>query len=97
MATNTVTIEIGEILSPQLNLTLNESEDMENAYTTATARVVNLRPTVDIFFDDVLVMDEDDDVRNNRLALLARVGALFAPVADFSKIQAAPKGRGPAD
>ena len=40
------------------------------------------------FFDDVLVMAEDPDVRANRLGLMRRVAALFADVADFRKIQA---------
>ena len=53
--------------------------------------VTALRPAVDRFFDEVLVMAEDEKIRRNRLALLGRVGALFAPVADFSKIQGRPK------
>ena len=40
------------------------------------------------FFDDVLVMAEDAALRANRLGLMRRVGALFADVADFRKIQA---------
>ena len=41
------------------------------------------------FFDDVLVMaEEPDGARQNRLGLMRRVAALFADVADFRKIQA---------
>ncbi|HET7755611.1 MAG TPA: glycine--tRNA ligase subunit beta [Anaeromyxobacteraceae bacterium] len=50
--------------------------------------VASLKPAVDRFFDDVLVMAEDPAVRDNRLGLMKRAGALFADIADFRKIQA---------
>ena len=40
------------------------------------------------FFDDVMVMAEDERLRANRLGLLAAVAALFRSVADFSKMYA---------
>jgi glycyl-tRNA synthetase beta chain len=86
-ATSTVILEVNDALSVQLDLLQNNPADMEAAYVTATSSVATLRPAVDSFFDDVLVMAEDENLRRNRLALLAKVGALFAPVADFSKIQ----------
>jgi glycyl-tRNA synthetase beta chain len=48
-----------------------------------------LQEPIDRFFDAVLVMDQDTNVRRNRLALLTRVRDLFARVADFRKIQTA--------
>ncbi|GAB4490470.1 MAG: glycine--tRNA ligase subunit beta [Thermodesulfovibrionales bacterium] len=39
------------------------------------------------FFDNVLVMDKDERVRNNRLALLKRIWAAASRVADFSRLQ----------
>jgi len=42
--------------------------------------------TVDIFFDEVLVMDKDEKVRNNRISLLGRVTNLYMGFADFSRI-----------
>lgn len=48
--------------------------------------LADLRPTVDKFFDEVLVMAEDRDVRRNRLSLLNRCVELFLKVADFSKL-----------
>jgi glycyl-tRNA synthetase beta chain len=38
------------------------------------------------FFEKVLVMAKDETVRNNRLALLKGLSAVFASVADFSKV-----------
>jgi glycyl-tRNA synthetase beta chain len=53
----------------------------------ALARLAELRGPIDGFFTDVLVMDPDDVVRANRLRLLNRFTALFAGVADFSRLQ----------
>jgi glycyl-tRNA synthetase beta chain len=55
-------------------------------YADALARVATLRPAVDAFFDDVMVMAEDASVRQNRLSLLALVAGLFDAFADFSKL-----------
>jgi len=48
--------------------------------------LASLREPVDTFFDDVMVMAEDAAVRNNRLALLARLRALFLQLADISHL-----------
>ena len=56
-------------------------------YTGALASLAGLRDRVDRFFDTVQVMDEDDALRGNRLALLARIGALFMEAADISVLQ----------
>ena len=45
-----------------------------------------LRPQVDAFFDKVRVMDEDSGKRDLRLALLGEFRALFADIADISRI-----------
>jgi glycyl-tRNA synthetase beta chain len=50
--------------------------------------IATLRAPVDKFFDDVMVMAEDQRLRNNRLALLQAIAALFDRMADFSKIAA---------
>ncbi len=55
-------------------------------HAAALAAVAALRPQVDRFFDSVLVMAEDADLRRNRLALLASVARLYAREADFAEI-----------
>ena len=55
-------------------------------YTGALGRLAQLRPAVDAFFDQVLVMDEDPQLRGNRLSLLAQLQGLFAGVADLSRL-----------
>jgi glycyl-tRNA synthetase beta chain len=55
-------------------------------YTGALGRLAQLRPAVDAFFDQVMVMDEDPVLRANRLGLLAQLRGLFAGVADLSRL-----------
>ena len=49
--------------------------------------LAELRDPVDVFFDTVMVMADDEAVRNNRLALLAFLRDLFLNVADISLLQ----------
>ncbi len=57
-------------------------------YDSALREITSLKPAVDTFFDKVMVMAEDKDLRENRIRLLTEIGSLFNQVADFSKIQA---------
>ncbi len=56
-------------------------------YETALTRLAALREAVDRFFDDVMVMVDDQALRANRLALLAKLRNLFLRVADLSRLQ----------
>ena len=53
-------------------------------YDSALSSLTSLRPVVDAFFDNVLVMADDESVRKNRLSLLKRLQSLFMQVADIS-------------
>jgi glycyl-tRNA synthetase beta chain len=55
-------------------------------YREALEAVSELRPAIDEFFDKVLVMVEDKNVRANRIALLANLLKEFSTVADFSEL-----------
>jgi glycyl-tRNA synthetase beta chain len=55
-------------------------------FSAAMTALAALREPVDSFFEQVLVNDEDEAVRANRLALLARIRTATGHVADFSKI-----------
>jgi glycyl-tRNA synthetase beta chain len=48
--------------------------------------MTKMKKPIDEFFDKVMVMVEDEKVRNNRLALLDDIGKLFLRIADFSKL-----------
>ncbi len=56
--------------------------DLDSALTA----IATLQGPVDTFFDDVMVMAEDEAVRRNRLALLDSVSSVFRQIADFSQI-----------
>ena len=58
-------------------------------YASALRSLASLREPVDNFFDQVMVMAEDDATRNNRLALLNRLRNLFLRVADISLLPTA--------
>jgi len=58
----------------------------QREYAGALGRLAQLRPAVDAFFDQVLVMDENPQLRANRLSLLAQLQGLFAGVADLSRL-----------
>jgi glycyl-tRNA synthetase beta chain len=53
-------------------------------YSRSLVSLSRLKEPVDDFFDTVMVMDEDPALRSNRLALLARLKALFDRIADLS-------------
>lgn len=57
-------------------------------YSEALTQVASLRPVVNEFFERVMVMAPEADIRANRLALLARTVADFSRIADFSEIVA---------
>lgn len=56
-------------------------------YAGALIALAGLREPVDAFFDAILVMAEDAQLRNNRLALLERLQRLFWRIADIAKLQ----------
>jgi glycyl-tRNA synthetase beta chain len=58
----------------------------EARYREALEVIAGLRPAVDRFFDDVLVMAEEEDLRLNRLSLLSTLLKEFSTIADFSEM-----------
>ncbi len=59
----------------------------ERDYKSALTELAGLRESVDDFFDNVMVMCDDDNIKNNRLALLSDLNSLFLETADISKLQ----------
>ncbi|HKN60127.1 MAG TPA: glycine--tRNA ligase subunit beta [Candidatus Acidoferrales bacterium] len=60
----------------------------EKKYRQALEKISELRPAVDFFFDKVLVMHEDENIRRNRIALLGSLLKEFSTIADFSELGA---------
>ena len=58
----------------------------EKKYRAALEKISELRPSVDLFFEKVLVMSEDQELRRNRIALLGGLLKEFSMIADFSEL-----------
>jgi glycyl-tRNA synthetase beta chain len=69
-------------LSPRVRDMLKKRD-----YTAAMTSLAGLREEVDSFFDNVKVMDDDERLRKNRLALLQSISNLFLDTADISRLQ----------
>ena len=68
----------------------DHQNDLNNRdYQAALERLAGLRDNVDGYFDQVMVMAEDEQVRANRLAQLDQLRRLFLDVADLSCIPSA--------
>ncbi|MCX6558078.1 MAG: glycine--tRNA ligase subunit beta [Candidatus Aminicenantes bacterium] len=53
-------------------------------FLQASSEILEMKPIVDRFFDKILVMDANESIRKNRIALLQRIDELLSSVADFS-------------
>ena len=59
---------------------------IEGNYSSALSSLASLRDDVDAFFDNVMVMADDEKLKNNRLALLNQLRNLFLNIADLSRL-----------
>jgi glycyl-tRNA synthetase beta chain len=59
----------------------------ERKYDDAISILVSFKEGIDRYFDKVFVMDKDDSIKNNRLALLKKIKNMFLSYGDFSKIR----------
>ena len=55
-------------------------------FSVTLKAMAQLRDSVDAFFNDVMVMAEDEQLRNNRIALLSELHGMMNRVADISKL-----------
>ena len=69
------------MLIEQIN-TVDENVD----YTNYIKQLAEINPSVEKFFNDVLVMDNDEKIRENRLALLTLLKKKYERLTDFSKL-----------
>lgn len=67
-----------ESVSPRVERAISSSD-----WEALTNCLAELSPSITAFFDDVLVMDKDEAVKNNRILLLARCNALFVEIGDI--------------
>lgn len=76
---------LARVLDTQLPVA--EQAIVEERFEEAMTALSVVRPTIDAFFDDVTVNDQDEAKRATRLALLDKLRAAMQRVADFSKIE----------
>jgi glycyl-tRNA synthetase beta chain len=72
-------------LLPEVAAKVRQLREQKN-YTAALTEISRLRQPIDLFFDKVMVMVDDERVRANRLALLQTLLREFSTIADFSEI-----------
>lgn len=65
---------------------LVKSSINQKDYAAALTKIIELRPYVDAFFDQVMVMSPDPEIKASRLGLLKKIDNLCDLIADFSKI-----------
>ncbi|MEN3043511.1 MAG: DALR anticodon-binding domain-containing protein [Fervidobacterium sp.] len=56
-------------------------------YEMALEKLIELRPYIDNYFDEVFVMCEDEDLRMNRLGFLKTLDNLFVQIGDLSQVE----------
>ena len=85
----TLTSEIEQKLCASLDQIETSFEEMvqQSQYTEALRTLAGLKEDIDQFFEEVMVMHDDDAIRANRIALVARVHRLFTAVADIAVLQ----------
>jgi len=58
----------------------------EKNFIKVKESLLTLRPFIDKYFDNVLVMDEDEEIKNNRIAMLQQISDIFTSFADLTEI-----------
>lgn len=59
----------------------------EDTYENLFASLKEVNPSIEKYFEDVLVMDKDEAIKNNRLAMLGMLKKKYDQIADFSALQ----------
>ncbi len=77
-----------KVLYEMANALKGELEEYIEKYEFLKAQelLLTLKPFIDNFFDNVLVMVDDEKVKTNRIALLQEIVAMFESIADYSEI-----------
>lgn len=82
------TINEQYLVEPIEKTLYSEIKNVEQSkdYNCYLEKLENLNPTISKFFNDVLVMDKDKNIKNNRIALLASLKEKYDYLTDFSKL-----------
>lgn len=75
------------MLDAEKNLYASFSTINEESYETLYESFIKINPLIEKFFEDVLVMDKNEEIKNNRLAMLTFLKKKYEKVANFSALQ----------
>jgi len=75
------------VLDAEKNLFAGINEIKNDSYKVLFESLVKVNPTIEKFFEDVLVMDKDEAIKTNRLAMLSMLKKNYELIADFSALQ----------
>ena len=78
-------IELWEFVLTQKNHII--AAHKKSDFTTMATRLISMKSLIDSFFDHVMVMVDEPDIKRNRMGILAEIRRLFLLFADISKIQ----------
>jgi glycyl-tRNA synthetase beta chain len=70
-----------ESITPEINSLLEE-----NKYYDAIRLLSSLKESINRFFDKVLVMDKNEEIKQNRLSLIKNIQMISRQIVDFSKL-----------
>lgn len=76
-----VLFEIFKETQPKADILIAQAD-----YLQACSTILEMKPMIDQFFDSVMVNTEDQDLRENRIALVQQMDGLLSEIADFSLI-----------
>ncbi len=79
-------LQVKQKIAPLVKLSSPGSCPDAGQYQKALLLLLSLKPFIDSFFDHVMVMVEDEELRRNRLALLWMIARLFLRIGDLSRI-----------
>lgn len=82
-----LTIDAEKQLFSQMEKIKDLDELLEGSYTNLITNLVLINPAIEKFFEDVLVMDKDEIIKQNRLAMLSILKKKYDLLADFSALQ----------
>lgn len=88
VSSSLLTVDEETALNEAIDKAVSQAEEAvaNQNFEAAMTALAGLREPVDAFFENVMVNDEDEKIRANRLALLTRIRNATATVADFGKI-----------
>lgn len=75
------------VLDAEKNLFEKINKINEETYEKLFASLRDVNPAIEKFFEDVLVMDKDEQIKENRLAMLSMLKTKYDLIADFSALQ----------